>query len=351
MPVIKESEISELAVPWASSRVSWLLRDVMARVGQLPITDVANKSISLSSVDEVVRVSDKCEVPPFGHKVIHGKVDLTLFGCKMNVMTHGLERRSPQLPLGIEVQTTYATLDAGSSRVTVVLRNTTKNWLKLGKGVPIARMVVANQIPKVMDLLSAERPEDKPSSEQTILMEAERQDLLLEKIDLSGLDKWPREQAEKARSLLREYHDIFALEKCDKGHTSAVEHKIVLKDPNTPPFKERFCQIPPPQVEEVRSHLKLMLDAGVVRPSNSPWCNAVILVRKKDGSLRFCIDFRRPNSLMVKDSHPLPRICETLESLAGAAHYTTIDMNSGFWQVPMAADSKQYTAFTLGSIG
>ena len=55
----------------------------------------------------------------------------------------------------------------------------------------------------------------------------------------------------------------------------------------------------------------MMLDAGVIRPSNSPWCNAVVLVRKKDGSLRFCIDFRRLNSLRVKDSHPLPRICET----------------------------------------
>ena len=55
--------------------------------------------------------------------------------------------------------------------------------------------------------------------------------------------------------------------------------------------------------------------------------------------------------MTVKDSHPLPRICETLESLAGAAHYTTIDMNSGFWQVPMAADSKQYKAFTLESMG
>ena len=94
-----------------------------------------------------------------------------------------------------------------------------------------------------------------------------------------------------------------------------------------------------------------MLDAGVIRPSNSPWCNAVVLVRKKDGSLHFCIDFRRLNSLTVKDSHPLPCICETLESLAGAAHYTTIDMNSGFWQVPMDDESKQYTAFTLGSMG
>ena len=76
-----------------------------------------------------------------------------------------------------------------------------------------------------------------------------------------------------------------------------------------------------------------------------------MLVRKKDGSLHFCIDFRKLNSLTVKDSHPLPHICETLESLTGAAHYLTFDMNSGFWQVPMDEESKQYTAFTLGSMG
>ena len=135
------------------------------------------------------------------------------------------------------------------------------------------------------------------------------------------------------------------------GHTNATKHKIVLKDPDTPPFKECFCRIPAPQLDEVREHLKLMLDAGVIRPSNSPWCNAVVLVRKKDGSLCFCIYFRKLNSLTDKDSHLLPCICETLESLAGAAHYLTFDMNSGFWQVPMDEESKQYTAFTLGSMG
>ena len=94
-----------------------------------------------------------------------------------------------------------------------------------------------------------------------------------------------------------------------------------------------------------------MLDAGVIQPSNSPWCNAVVLVRKKDGSLRFCIDFRRLKSLTKKDSHPLPRICETLDSLIGAAYFSTFDLTSGFWQVPMAEESKQFTAFTLGSMG
>ena len=135
------------------------------------------------------------------------------------------------------------------------------------------------------------------------------------------------------------------------GHTKAAKHKIVLKDPETPPFKERFCRIPPPQLDEVHAHLKMMLDAGVIRPSNSRWCNAVVLVRKKDGSLHFYIDFRKLNSLTVKDSHLLPHICETLESLAGAAHYLTFNMNSGFWQVPMDEESKQYMAFTLGSMG
>ena len=207
-------------------------------------------------------------------------------------------------------------------------------------------MVAANEIPKVTNLLSAAKPKEQPT-----LMEMERQDLLLEKLDLTGLEAWPKDQVERACSLLKEYHDIFSLEKCDMGHTKAAKHKIVLKDPDTPPFKERFCQIPPPQLDEVCAHLKMMLDAGVIRPSNSPWCNAVVLVRKKDGSLHFCIDFRKLNALTVKDSHPLPHICETLETLVGAAQYSTFDMNSGFWQVPMDEGSKQYTAFTLGSMG
>ena len=264
----------------------------------------------------------------------------------MNVMTHGFEKWSPSLPLGIDVQTVYATLVDGSNRIMVVLRNNTRDWLEIKKGMPIARMVTANEVLKVTNLFSTEQ-----TKEASTLSETERQDLLLEKLDLSGLEVWPQEQAEQACSLLKEYHDIFSLEKCDMGHTNATKHKIVLKDPDTPPFKECFHRIPPPQLDEVREHLKLMLDAGVIQTSNSPWCNAVVLVRKKDGSLHFCIDFRKLNSLTVKDSHPLPHICETLESLTGAAHFLTFDMNSGFWQVPMDEESKQYTAFTLGSMG
>ena len=135
----------------------------------------------------------------------------------MNVMTHGLEKRSPFLPLGIDVQTVYATLADGSNRVMVVLRNNTQDWLEIKKGMPITRMVTANEVPKVTNLFSTEQ-----TKEQSTLTETKRQDLLLEKLDLSGLEVWPQEQAEQARSLLKEYHDIFLLEKHDMGHTNAT---------------------------------------------------------------------------------------------------------------------------------
>ena len=155
----------------------------------------------------------------------------------------------------------------------------------------------------------------------------------MEKLDLSGLASWDEELATKAKNLLMEYHDLFSLEKREIGKTKMVKHTIVLKDPDTAPFKERFHRIPPPQVEEVREHLKLMLEAEAICLSNSPWCNAVVLVWKKDGCLQFCIDFRKLNSLTRKNSHPLPCIGETLNSLVGSTIYSTFDLTSGFWQV------------------
>ena len=94
-------------------------------MNQLAVNDVANKLVAPLSIDEVVQVSHKCRVPPFGHKVIHSSVGLVLQGYGMNVMTHGLEKRSPLLPLRIDVQSAYPMLAMGSNRVAVVLRNNT----------------------------------------------------------------------------------------------------------------------------------------------------------------------------------------------------------------------------------
>ena len=128
-----------------------------------------------------------------------------------------------------------------------------------------------------------------------------------------------------------------------------MEHDIELLDHK--PFKERFRRIAPPLVEEVRQHIQEMLDGGAIRPSQSPWCNAVVLVRKKDGSLHFCIDFRRLNAKTKKDSYPLPRMQETMESMVGTRYFSCMDLKSSFWQVKMSEKACQYTAFTVESMG
>ena len=104
-------------------------------------------------------------------------------------------------------------------------------------------------------------------------------------------------------------------------------------------------------VDEVRNHLREMLESSAIRPSQSVWCNTVMLVRKKDGGLQFCIDFRCLNAHMRKDSYPLPQIQEALESLVDAGHFSCLDLKSSFWQIRMDEASKQYTAFTVGNLG
>ena len=94
-----------------------------------------------------------------------------------------------------------------------------------------------------------------------------------------------------------------------------------------------------------------MLEAGAIRPSQSLWCNAVVLVTKKDGTLPFCVDFRCLNLWTKKDLYSLPRIQEALESMAGLAHFSSKDFMSGFWQIKMAPQSQQYMAFTVGNLG
>ena len=94
-----------------------------------------------------------------------------------------------------------------------------------------------------------------------------------------------------------------------------------------------------------------MLEVGAIHPSQSPWCNVVVLVWKKDGTLHFCVDFRCLNARMKKDSYPLPHIQEALESMAGSAHFSSMDFKSGFWQIKMAPGSQQYMAFTVGNLG
>ena len=178
------------------------------------------------------------------------------------------------------------------------------------------------------------------------MLVAARQEKLLEKLNLNRLAHWFPENAAAARELVLAYHDVFALESNELGCTSAIEHEIHIE--NGEPLKERLRHIPLPLLEEVHASLRDMLEAGVIHLSQSPWCNAVVLVQKKDGTLHFCVDFRRLNARTKKDSYPLPHIQEALKSMTGSALFSSMDFKLGFWQIKMAPGSQQYTVGNLG---
>ena len=103
--------------------------------------------------------------------------------------------------------------------------------------------------------------------------------------------------------------------------------------------------------EEVREHLKEMLEIGAIWPSYSPWASLVLLVHTKHGKLQFCTHLRKLNSHTIKDSCSLPRIKDTLDSLNGAVWFTALDFKSDYWQVEMDEASKPLMAFTAGPLG
>ena len=250
-----------------------------------------------------------------------------MMGNWLNVMTQApYPEDKADLPNGLYVMRTYTELKDGSQNVSLVLRNLTARPIYLAREQLIGRVAAANAVPEAQcspELLKQldDEGEDKP--EPAKLSTQQRQELLLAALEKDGgldhLKEWPPELAKKAVALLLKFHHIFSLEPNEIGCMDATKHVIeLMKDE---PFKERFCRIAPPLVDEVCQHIQEMLDGGAIRPSQSPWCNAMVLVRKKDGSLWFCIDFHRLNARTKKDAYPLPCMQETMESMVGARHF------------------------------
>ena len=246
---------------------------------------------------------------------------------------------------------TYSVCLPGSQKVTVMLRNITNDVITLRKGKVVAELAAANLIPnKVAPRFIEDKKRTKlVKSGQLQVRKEKRIDKLMEKLDLSGMEAWTKECKWEAEQTMKDFEDIFALEPLELGKTNLVKHSIKVDNPI--PFKERYRRIPPHQFEEVRKHLKEMEEIGAIRRSNSPWASPVVLVRKKDGSLRFCIDLRKLNARTIKDAYSLPRIEESLDCLNGACIFSSLDLKSGYWQVELDDDSIPMTAFTVGPLG
>ena len=151
-------------------------------------------------------------------------------------------------------------------------------------------------------------------------------------------------QRERILDLVLRYQHIFSTPDAELGHTTLVDHTIDTGDSR--PIKQCPRRMPPLQRELADREVDKMLEKGFIEPSDSPWASPIVLVTKKDGSTRFCKDYRRLNDVTRKDAYPLPNINETLETLYGAECFNTLDLASGYWQVPVAPADRAKTAFT-----
>ncbi|BHF78402.1 hypothetical protein SprV_0602151500 [Sparganum proliferum] len=147
------------------------------------------------------------------------------------------------------------------------------------------------------------------------------------------------------KALLLDFEDVFAWEEYSLDRTNRIRHSI--ETGSAKPIWQAPRRIPVLYQNEVRDQLDNMPATGVIRPSHSPWASPVTLVPKKDGKLRFCIDYRRLNAVRTRDSFPLPRIECTLDALAGSQWFSTLDLKSGYWQVGVEPTDRQKTAFIL----
>lgn len=156
-------------------------------------------------------------------------------------------------------------------------------------------------------------------------------------------DSLSESQISKFTNVIEKYSDIFSTGPSDMGRTSIIKHQIVT---DSQPIRQGCRRVPLHKQNEIKTHVQDMLDHGVIQPSCSPWAAPVVLVLKKDGSTRFCIDYRKLNTVTKKDAYPLPRIDQTLDALANANLFSSIDLISGYWQIELDPSDKENSAFT-----
>lgn len=137
--------------------------------------------------------------------------------------------------------------------------------------------------------------------------------------------------------------EVFARHDLDFGRTDKVKHQIKLSDPSS--FKQRPRPIHPLDLDAVRQHLRELLDSGVIRESDSPFASPIVVVRKKNGSVRLCIDYRKLNLQTIKDAYALPKLEDTFTALTGSEWFSVLDLKSGYYQIEMEEVDKSKTAF------
>lgn len=235
---------------------------------------------------------------------------------------------------GKEWVTPECLVESQDGRVLIPVVNLTTNKLMV-RGSWCALIVAADQVfligeEETTTIGALQPPSESPDCDDMLLIE---KDVNIDP-DLVGKDR------EGLLDVIRRHWRCF---RSKKGLTQLIEHRIETGAAN--PVHSSPYRVSETERKVIQEQVQKMRADGIVTSSRSPWSSSVVLVKKKNGEIRFCVDYRRLNSVTVKDVYPLPRIEDVLDRLGGAQFFTSLDLESGFWQVPMAKEHQEKTAF------
>ena len=273
----------------------------------------------------LVTVTSKTVIPP--NSAVH------VNGCLENKMQDYIVEPTEDIPVLMP-----RCLYAGQEKPRLCLVNASDRYYTIKKDTVIGQAIPADPLLPTEDnnIYVAENTcaqEDEKSSFP------ERLKPMFDGVstDLDEDDK------EKLKDLLIEYQDIFAKHEFDLGHFNDIEHSIDTGMAR--PIKQRMRRTPEVFAKEEESHLQTMLDAGIIEPLISEWASPLVLIRKKDGSVLWCIDYRRLNQVTIKEINPLPLIHECIDTLSENKWYSKLDANSAYYQIKVKESDKDKTAF------
>ena len=194
---------------------------------------------------------------------------------------------------------------------------------------------LATELPGIQSLTGTNKPADSTSASVV-------PPHLIDLYERSVVSPNEDEAGELAK-LLTEFADVFATHDADLGKFSVIQHKIDTG--NARPVRQPMRHTPVGFNEEEEKHLKQMLESEIIQPSLSKWASPPVLVRKRDGFIRWCIDYRALNQVTVKDASPMPRIEECLDTITNTRYMSTLDLASGYWQLEVDPKDRHKTAF------
>jgi len=312
---------------------------------QRVLANIQMQTEALSCGDQIgfVKVAGKqvITIPPFSERVLEGRCRIP---PKVNCQV--LVEASSEVSLPKSVLIANVLAKATDGKVPVRVLNSSERAVKLMPRCRIAALCKPQKVvPKV--LVEFEEKEGalhvKAVQQHQVKVERSTTEQLPVAVQ-TNLEDLTETQREKLRDLLAKHSDVFSKNECDFGYTTAVTHNIPTGD--APPIKQRHRRIPPQVFQEVKKHVRDLVSQGILRESCSPWASPAVIVIKKDGSVRFCCDYRRLNKVTCKDAYPLPRVEESLDALGNAQLFSTLDLTSGYFQVAMSKEDRDKTAVT-----